>query len=118
MDELSEVQARKALADCEMVGRPLTADEARVIGLTLRRMEEVLRSISQRGCGVPGHAVARGCGANYVAARAVEGKYLRYCPDCQGNGTVMKFTRIVNGATSPTYEPCETCDRVGFLDVE
>lgn len=34
------VAARKALSDCEQVGRPLTADEARIIGWFIRFLEE------------------------------------------------------------------------------
>lgn len=37
--EAERKKARKALEDCEQVGRPLTADEARIIGWTLRCLE-------------------------------------------------------------------------------
>lgn len=36
------------------------------------RLENVLRAISRNPCGVPGHAVAVGCGSDVLARKALE----------------------------------------------
>lgn len=36
------------------------------------RLREALEEIAAKGCGIPGHSVAVGCGANAIARRALE----------------------------------------------
>lgn len=72
-------------------------------------LRETLQRISKRGCGVPGHAVARGCSANYVAAKALEGQYVAWCPDCGGRGYQLDFEKYGRQV------PCEQCRGVGFI---
>lgn len=45
-------------------------DEARA---DADRLRAALQQIAANGCGLPGHAVATGCGSNAIAAAALEG---------------------------------------------
>lgn len=74
----------------------------------VERLDGVLREIAGNGCGIPGHAVAVGCGSNYIARKALDGTFLRICPDCHGRGWKMKFTWSPNGGGA-SNEACPTC---------
>lgn len=75
----------------------------------------VLEGIAGRGCGIPGHAVAVGCGSNVIARKALEGEYVRHCPDCHGHGSRWSFDVVPNGQNAAQRVPCETCERKGLV---
>lgn len=80
----------------------------------IERLTKALEVLAEMRCGIPGHAVAVGCGSSVIAQKALEGELVRKCPDCRGRG----YTNDWSDEDTVSSKPCETCGQKGLVPVE
>jgi hypothetical protein len=73
-----------------------------------KRLRVGLTEIAQMSCGIPGHAVAVGCGASVVAVSVLEGEP-NPCGRCRNQRTVRHWDVEEDGTAVVREAPCPRC---------